>query len=199
MIKKYKLKKFRRINTGYTIIETMIAISLFLVVVMFGMGSLLNSSLIHKKSQDMRSIMDSLSFVMEDISRNLRTGYDYHCIDDGNLTAISLHNCTTGGSGISFKSSFGNQLVYAIFPDGSIQKSSDAGTDGTFITLTTPEIKIDSVSSSFSVFGALKQPDDFEQPFVTIRLSGTITSENNVVTPFSLQTSVSERLIDNSL
>ena len=65
---------------GFTIIETMIAVSLFLVIVVIGMGALLNANLLHQKSQDMRSILDNLSFVMEDMSRNLRTGYDYQCL-----------------------------------------------------------------------------------------------------------------------
>ena len=83
--------KIKKINTGrqilnlskgYTIIETMISVSLFLVIVMAGMGALLNSNLLHQKSRDMRSIMDNLSFIMEDLSKNLRTGYNYHCVDD---------------------------------------------------------------------------------------------------------------------
>ena len=37
---------------------------------MVGMDSLLNANLVHRKSEDMRSIMDSLSFIMEDMSRN---------------------------------------------------------------------------------------------------------------------------------
>ncbi len=182
---------------GYTIVETMIAISLFLVVIVVGMGSLLNTTMLHRKSQDMRSIMDNLSFIMEDISRNLRTGYDYHCIDDGNLIATNPHDCANG-AGISFKSTAGDQWVYAIYPDGSIQKSVSGGAPGSFTVLTLPEIKIDPVSG-FSVFGALPLPGDTRQPIATIRLVGSITSENNIVTPFSLQSSVSERIADISL
>ena len=180
-------------NGGYTIIETMIAVSLFLIIVMIGMESLLNANLIHIKSQDLRSIMDNLSFIMEDMSKNIRTGNSYHCIDDGNVVATTPHDCISGG-GISFKSSLGNQWVYAIYPDGSIQKSVSGGTAGTFTVLTPPEIKIDPVSS-FSVSGALPPPGDTRQPFVIIRLVGNITYKN-IVTPFTLQTSVSQRMVD---
>ena len=72
---------------GYTIIETMIAITLFIIIVMAGMGALLNANLLHQKSQDMRSIVDNLSFVMEEMSRNLRTGFDYQCFDASNPIA----------------------------------------------------------------------------------------------------------------
>jgi len=181
---------------GFTIIETMIAVSIFSIIVIIGMSSLLNVGLISNKSKDMRSIMDSLSFTMEDISRNLRTGYDYHCVDDGNFTIVNPYSCpnANGGTGISFKPSSGGQWVYRIY-NGSIQKSVDGGAVGSFIELTPPGVKINFLSS-FTVFGAEPLPGDTYQPFVMIRLSGTITSKDNIVTPFFLQTGVSQRLID---
>ena len=60
--------------------------------------------------------------------------------------------------------------------------------------LTPDEVVINSISS-FSVLGAEPPPGDSQEPFVTIRLVGKITTQN-VTTPFSLQTSVSQRLID---
>ena len=180
-------------KNGYTIIETMIAVSLFTIIVMTGIGALLNANLLHQKSQDMRSIMDNLSFIMEDMGRNLRTGSGYHCIDDGNVSATSPHSCA-GGGGVSFDSALsGGRWVYAVFADQSIQKSVDGGT--TFITLTPPEVKISSAISPFSVLGAEPPLNDKQQPFVIISLVGSITFKD-VITPFSLQTSVSQRLID---
>jgi len=191
-------------NKGFTIIETMIAISLFLIIVTIGMGSLLNANLLHQKSQDMRSIMDSLSFIMEDMSRNLRTGYDYHCSD--NLSDLSIPlSCENGGGVIAFESSDGDpeeasdQWVYKIASLDSgetynISRSVSGGASESFVQLNPEEVKIDS-ASSFTVTGA--EPGDNLQPFVTIKLIGTITSpKDNVVTPFSLQTSVSQRLLD---
>ena len=190
------IKKNLKTKGGYTIIETMIAVSLFIIIVTTGMGALLNANLLHQKSRDMRSIIDNLSFIMEDMSRNIRTGTVYHCIDDGNVKSASAHSCSAGstGKGISFKSALdGSQWVYAIFNDNTIQKSILGGADGSFTVLTPPEVKIDS-ASSISVIGAEPLPDT-QQPFVTIRLVGTITSKG-IVSPFSLQTSVSQRLID---
>lgn len=172
---------FQKINktAGFTIIETMIAISLFLIIVTIGMGSLLNANLLHQKSQDMRSIMDNLSFIMEDMSRNLRTGYDYQSAIGGEISFKHINNGTE------------EQWAYKIYDDGSIRKSIDNGTE---VQLNPDEIKI-SEASGFTVTGT--EPGDSLQPFVTIKLIGTITSpKDNIVTPFSLQTSVSQRLID---
>jgi len=170
-------KKIIKTKNGYTIIETMIAISIFLIVVMIGMGSLLNSTLVQRKSQDMRSIMDNLSFIMEDMSRNLRTGYNYEI--------------GAGGKQISFTASpSAERWVYLIDNSSdSVQKTVGVGPN---VVLIPPEIKINS-GSGFTVTGT--DPADNLQPFVTIRLVGEI-DYNGVKTPFSLQTSVSQRLVD---
>ena len=193
-----KINKGRQVLSkakGYTIIETMIAVSLFVIIIMAGMGALLNANLLHQKSQSMRSIMDNLSFIMEDMGRNLRTGSNYHCIDDSVISGSSLlnpHSCGSGG-GISFKSNLdGSQWVYYISSDGKIFRSLDGG--NSFVQLTPDEVVISAVSS-FSVSGAEPPPGDLQQPFVTIKLVGSITFKN-IVTPFSLQTSVSQRAID---
>ena len=188
---------FKKTNkkNGYTIIETMIAVSLFVILVMMGMEALLSANVLHKKSQDMRSIINSLSFTMEEMSRNLRTGYNYHCIDDGVLVNIIPHSCVNGG-GISFKSaSPTSQWVYYIGTyngKNGIFKSTNGA--ATFIQLNPDEVVIDP-ASGFVVVGAEPPPGDVRQPFVTIKLKGTITTQN-VSTPFYLQTSVSQRQID---
>ncbi|OGI96970.1 hypothetical protein A3A11_00380 [Candidatus Nomurabacteria bacterium RIFCSPLOWO2_01_FULL_43_15] len=189
---------------GYTIIETMIAISLFIIIVMAGMGALLNANLLHQKSQSMRSIMDNLSFIMEDMSRNLRTGFDFQCFDASNPTLSpatlgAARSCADGWA-IVFEyangssSTFTDQWAYYISNDGKIFKSVDGA--NSFVQLTPVEVVIDP-ASSFSVLGAepFDSNADEQQPFVSIRLSGKITFKD-VVTPFSLQTSVSQRLID---
>ncbi len=196
-------KLFKNNNSGYTIIETMIAISLFIIIIMSGMGALLNANLLQHKSQDMRSIVDNLSFIMEDISRNLRTGYEYRCITDGNfLTNLEIpQSCSTGGA-IAFEESQGDtgitsdQWIYKIESnDGGVTfnifKSIDGGTN--FVQLNGTEIVINSVSG-FSVLGAEAAPGNEQQPLVNIRLAGEIYYKD-LITPFDLQTSVSQRLI----
>ena len=192
---------------GYTILETMIAVSLFLVVVMAGMGALLNANLLHQKSQNMRSVMDNLSFIMEDMGRNLRTGYKYQCFNSSqSLTPSTVGNprsCADGWA-LVFESAYGSsstftdQWAYYLSNDdangiGMIYKSTDGA--ASWIQLTPNEVDIDQ-ASSFSVLGAEpRTTGDRQQPFVVIKLVGKIKLRN-IETPFSLQTSVSQRLID---
>lgn len=186
----------------------MIAVSIFLVITTIGIGSLLNANLVHQKSQNMRSILDNLSFIMEDMSRNLRTGSSYHCfiasdpIPSETSSIVSTPQSCLNGWALAFEPSGGlssnndDQWIYYIDNTGKIFKST-AGpyADSSFIQLTPDEVVIDTGASGFSVLGAEGVAADSQQPFVTIRLVGTITYRN-VVTPFSLQTSVSQRLMD---
>src|SRR3989344_4110202 len=139
---------------GYTIIETMIAVSLFLVIIITGMGTFLNANLLHQKSQDMRSIMDSLNFIMNDMSRNIRTGYSYRCQNATSITLGSPMSCAFD-SAIVFKPedyvSNPNLWAYSI-SGGKISKSTDNATS--FVQLTPDEVIIDSSISGFSVLGA---------------------------------------------
>ncbi len=205
------IKKIIKNKKGYTIIETMIAVSLFIIIVMAGMGALLNANLLHQKSRDMRSILDSLSFIMEDMSRNLRTGHNFRCIDVDSFTPAVLSTVKSGEDcwGVAFESQDGivsnqnDQWVYFIRNDGKIFRATKApytnpDTDpaSEFVQLTPDEVFIDPVSG-FSVLGASPvSSGDRQQPFITIRLVGTISYKNNITSPFSLQTSVSQRLID---
>lgn len=210
--------KINNKKNGYTIIETMIAVSLFLVITMTGMAALLNANLIQKKSQNLRSIMDNLNFIMEDMSRNIRVGYNYRCYpantwSEGEAQTPDLNtpqDCASGGV-IVFEEAHGHtpsstispdpnatdQWAYKIeSPDGilpyNIYKSIDGGL--TWVQLNPDEVTLDPLSSSFVVTGSDPVPN-MEQPYVTIKLVGEITYKN-VVTPFTLQTAVSQRIID---
>lgn len=213
MLNKYFLK-FNKQNKGYTIIETMIAIALFIIVIMAGMDALLNMNLVHQKSQNMREIIDNLNFTMEDMSRYLRTGYNYHCFtakEEIRPNDSSLNNPKSCASGwaIAFEYQDGvpanlvdrnphtdDQWIYYI-DNGMIFKSVDGG--ASFVQMTPEEVDIGAVSS-FAVLGAeAPDPDGIngnqQQPLVNLRLVGKIKFKN-IETPFSLQTAVSQRLID---
>jgi prepilin-type N-terminal cleavage/methylation domain-containing protein len=190
------MKNNFKINAGYTIIETMIAVSIFLIVVMIGMGSLLNANLIYQKSGNIRSIMDSLSFVMEDMSRNLRTGSHYYCMTSDSVPALGTTSSGQNCLGIAFqvKTQSGDDVewAYEVVSSGNsvfIRRSENGGS--TWTTLTPEEVVI---SGNIADVSGADVADNL-QPFATLRLVGTI-SYQDVTTPFSLQTSVSQRKKD---
>src|SRR3989338_5225602 len=148
---------------GFTIIETMIAISLFLVVVIIGMNSLLSANVAHQKSADMRSILDNMNFIMEDMAKNLRTGFNYYCITgNDNLLNVAVPKSGESCWGIAFEpatsalddSDPNNQWVYYI-NGGIIYKSTRGPYDvaSNFFPLNPAEIVLSSTPaiSGFAV------------------------------------------------
>ena len=183
---------FKNKKSGFTIIEMMVAIAVFLVVVTAGIGALLNAYSIHGKSQAVRSMMDNLNFIMDDMSKNIKTGYDYHCIDDVNVDENHLstpHNCKSG-NGIAFKSSIDGKIWVYVVSDGKIQKRV---AKGDFVELNSSGVTIENLDG-FSVIGS-ESFTDGQQPFTEIRLVGKIIYKNENI-PFSLENSVSQRRID---
>src|SRR3989338_30923 len=186
---------------GYTIIETMIAVSLFIIIIMSGMGALLNANLLHQKSHNLRSIIDNLSFIMEDMSRNLRTGYHFRClVGNDNLSDVSTPLSCQSGWGVAFEPATGDpsdaadQWIYYVNPAGQIFRSTEGPAAGNFFQITPPEVVIDQLFP-FAVLGAEPPASNKQQPFVGIKLVGKIIFKN-VITPFALQTSISQRLVD---
>ena len=213
MMNKMKTLNIKNKNGGYTIIETMISISLFLILVITGIGSLLNANLVHNKSRNVRAIMDNLSFIMEDMSRNLRTGYNYRCYyGDGNSPTdwgqsgdvITTPRSCENGYAIAFEEAIsgnplndGDQWVYRISGNPLvIEKSTNSGV--TWVPLHGEEIIVNN-SPSFSVLGAepptVSNGGNKQQPLVIIRLAGNIVYKN-LNSPFSLQTMITQRLVD---
>jgi prepilin-type N-terminal cleavage/methylation domain-containing protein len=206
-------KKQLQKNKGFTLIETMIAVSLFLIIVTIGLGALLNANSVHKKSEEMRSILDNMSFIIEDMTRSVRTGYNYRCFVVGDTISsanvLPPQGCSNGLA-LAFESSLGDpndnsdQWVYYFLldnsdinnPIGRIWKSVEGGDLNTFVQLTDDRVNIDLDKSGFSVLGALPpSAGDFQQPLVRIRIAGVVNSEEGS-TSFDLETSVSSRLID---
>ncbi len=204
---------------GFTLIEVMIAVGLFVVIMVFGIGSVLSTNDAHKKSQSQRAVNDNLSFVIEDMSRNLRLGSNYRCpINPGSLTAsdgytfsvssidAQTQDCTFGEESFSISfdpmnanfddiSDTTEQMGYFIFDDGAVYKASASTFDGSvhnFIRVTSPEVFVDRTKSGFTVIGTETVGT---QPRVIIRLAGTVTYKN-IVTPFDIQTTVSQRTLE---
>ncbi len=194
-MKKHKTQSHTR---GFTLIEVMIAVALFTIIMTIGVGAVLNSNNNHKKTQTVRAVLDNLSFIMEDMGRNIRLGSSYHC-DAINANIEAPLDCLLGQNlaleGMTGQPGNGSdQIVYGITSDGRIIKSTDSG--NTSRNLTPPEVVIDPVRSGFVVVGSQTYAaGDRAQPRVIIRLSGKVVYRD-LSSEFNIQTTVSQRLID---
>lgn len=221
------------LNTkGFTLVEVMISVGLFVTVMLIGVGAVLNTNVSHKRTLAVRQVLDSLNFLIEDMARNIRLGSNYNCIIDSpidffessgivqfNSSIKNPQDCLDGLS-IAFEPQGGlalddnDQMAYIIegnIDSATIKKISNVG--GVSIVRDIrptgfsedASLFIDPRQSGFSVFGSLPFPNDISsfdpslndtiQPRVIIRLSGYIDYKDKRV-PFSVQTTVTQRLID---
>jgi len=128
----YTVSKSVVATAGFTIVEMMVSLALFTIVMTIATGSFL--SLIGGSSQlrGEQTVMTSLNFALDSMTRDIRTGTRYYCgspsdIEDinnggGGNDLTSTKDCTTGSDRFSFVES-GNSL------SGTIN-----GTDGARIT-----------------------------------------------------------------
>ncbi|MAG12317.1 hypothetical protein CL630_00710 [bacterium] len=175
---------------GFTLIEMIIAVSLFVVVMVISMGALLSMIDANRKAQALRTVMDNLNFAVENVTREMRVGFDYHCGTFGDFD--DPRDCPLGGDTIiAFKDSEGELLIFK-FEDGRIKKSENEGES--FLSITAPEITIDMNDSRFFVLGS--QSGDMLQPKVLMVVRGTAGLTDKVQTTFNLQTTASQRLLD---
>jgi type II secretory pathway pseudopilin PulG len=211
--------KYTNTQSGFTLVETIVATTVFVSVVTMGITAVLNVNTNYAKNRAQRSIIDNMTFVVEDLTRNIRLGSSYQCIpgidpypytsgDEGwrdcgtGNPPISGDGLSASNAALAFESfdrvtgDAGDQIVYRFLENqstgiGAIQKSTDGGE--TFLVLTPPEIDIDTARSGFWVFGS--DPSDGYQPKVILQIAGSIT-ERDQVSPLFIQTTISQRPLD---
>ena len=208
-------KKIHTQQSGFTLIEIMISIGLFVVIMTLGITAVLNINRGHKKTQAMRTAFDNLSFIMEDMSRNIRLGSNIRCLTSSDINASPLDVSLLSGGDCSTQNptlfmSFTPPLVdptdptkktvYAILNDTAltppvtrIYKITGSSSSTALQAITPPDIYIDATRSGFVLTGT--SISDTRQARVVIRLAGEIHYQD-ITTPFDLQTTVSQRLLD---
>ena len=194
-------------SKGFTLIEVMIAMTIFTVLVTIGIGAVLDTIQQHYTTQNTRTVMDSLNFVMEDMARNIRLGTNMSCGTDTpppTSGPITPHSCplttiATANNTLTFNDLNGNVVTYTISPPigstpSQILKQEGSGSAE---VITPPEVSMNFAASGFTVRGAETSAagGDFSQPTVIIRLSGTIKYKNTN-SNFAIETAVTLRALD---
>ncbi len=175
-------------SRGFTLIELMTAVSIFTIVVTISMGSLVSIFDANRKSRSLKTAINNLNLVVESMSREMRFGRNYHCGNSGGFT--NPQNCPSGDTLLSFLASGGSQITYRL--NGSaIEKQVDSGQN---VAVTAPEIIVDSMT--FYVLGA--DAADTLQPKVIMKIKSHAGSGKSR-TDFTLQTMVSQRVLDRTL
>lgn len=184
-------------KSGFTLIEIMVATSIFMIIMLMAMGALVTTSNTAKKSQALRTAMDNVSFAMESMTRTLRMGQDYMCVSSGASVSLPVSSLSTADCGLSTNG--GGAIVFRpASRDGDVHTLQDSAfmISGTALQRCSP-ICVDMTSSEVSVqdlrfYVRGSDPVDKIQPSVYITIKGVVTVKGEQST-FAIQTMTSQR------
>ncbi len=186
---------FHKKNTqkGFTLIEIMVAISIFSIVMLVAIGSVLAIVSANKKAQALNSVITNLNFALEGMVRDLRTGYNYGCNTTGTVEDCDGQTGNSDQSAVTFISSqYGNKVTY--YYSSQLKAIMRTIGDGSVTRLTSNDVKIDSLV--FYVKGSTPASgNEYSQPKIIIVVKGTFNGFGSLTT-FSLQSMVSQRKLD---
>lgn len=198
---------------GFTLVEMLVSISLFTVVLTLSVSTLLVLIDANGRAQSMQLVMTNLTFSLDSMTREVRTGFNWYCGSSVGSPAIEsdthLADCDAGSTGnvISIIES-GDSLTNGLsskrvtywhdVSDGSIKRNLGDGSN--WVPLTGPEIVIDEMKIIMSGTARIAAGDT-EQPTATIFIKGragvTATDPTGVKErEFDIETTVTQRLLD---
>lgn len=150
-------------------------------------------------------VTSNVSFAMDSISREIRTGYNFYCTDANDLSdalsadpfASDTNDCATGNELIAFSDGeTGFRTAYFLNPNDStiyalIAVDPDDESTSFPFPLTSDDVIIDDVQ--FFLTGSTA--GDNEQPQIRILVTGRPSTTQDVA-PFYLQTTIVGRTLD---
>lgn len=171
-------------SKGFTLIEMMVSISVFVLVISLGVDTIVNLTGGSKRVRAQRQAIDSFAFVMDSIARDLRTGARFNC------SAASCY--TTGSDNIEFTDQDGDPVgIFLDSSSGTIQRNDNGVeytlTDASVVTIDRMAFHVRDASDN--------TPNEFIQPMVTIRIAGSVRYQNEQI-PVAVQTTVTQRALD---
>jgi prepilin-type N-terminal cleavage/methylation domain-containing protein len=192
-----------RNNSGFTLVEMIVAVGLFAVVMLVCVGSLLALVGANRKVQALQSVMNNLNITLDGLLRAARMGTIYYCgnsVPSG--TGLLPQDCGSGGSVFAFQpygnSQSGNPWIYRY--DSTTKQLYRRQGGLSEIPITSPQVTIDSMT--FYVTGSTRGCDTNGpcvpvQPKVVIVIKGTAPVLNSKArSSFHIQVTATQRVLD---
>jgi prepilin-type N-terminal cleavage/methylation domain-containing protein len=179
--------KLKNKNRGFTLVEMLVAVALFVLITTFSLGAVLSVFDANRNAQASKTVVDNLNFSIENMARTMRFGDHYYCGISNDEEAVN--NCSGGGNSISVTFS-GTRVVYKL-ENGIIKRSDNGGAN--YSDITSYDTVIESLK--FYVFGSDLSPNT-EQPYIVVVIKGYVGSKPTLQSSFLIETLISQRTLD---
>lgn len=180
---------------AFTLIEVLVAVSIFAMVMLVATGSVFAIVEANKKSHSLKSVMTNLNFALESMARDIRVGSKYQCDSAGDCSSqvggtVFSYQANRDVNGSGGDANALDRIEYSRSSDGRIIKTI-LGNGTQSYPITASEINITSMT--FYVIGT--GASDGKQPKVIMTISGT-AGTGATKSDFNIQTTISQRSID---
>jgi prepilin-type N-terminal cleavage/methylation domain-containing protein len=193
-------------HAGFSLIELMVSLTIFSIVMLMSVGTLLVLIDANAKAQAVTNSVTNLSFALDSMTRNIRTGRSFYCTSATLLTGAlptesSIANCTTGNTAIVFTPGTDSTMRIGYrFINGTIEERIDKpGALGTWLAITSdqPPLSVTITNLRFVVDGVVTTAtNDAVQPRLSFIIQGTTQNGLETSSPFQIQSRITQRILD---
>jgi prepilin-type N-terminal cleavage/methylation domain-containing protein len=213
---------------AFTLVELLVVLGLFSSIMTMALGALFSSQAVNVRLQSTQAVLDNVNLSMAVMTRDIRYGTAFYCGGDVSTSSPVLLTTQLLRRSCNYQSNGSSTLFFK--PAGAAGDSDRVVYSSSVLTktyqITSNDILVKSLvfyvkgasdttaSTTINYGGAF----DFEQPLITVTLSGTTdppkksfvsvtttgvgrsnvtTKENIHGTKFTIQTSISPRELDN--
>lgn len=200
---------------GFTLIEIMVALMIFSIVVVVALSALVKIIDANKKAQTIQDAVVGMSFTMESMAREIRTGSTLYCavlapgadVSVTSLSSQSVGPCNgvtgNGGNGVGF--AFLSTRTDASNPScrliNSYELVPDQSSSGTFLFKKASQQSCGAALSfapvidtqSVTLTGYYLAVSNVQYPLLFVKMDGVAGTKENVKTYFTIQTASSPR------
>lgn len=164
---------------GFTLIEMMVATSIFVIVAFIVSTVFISSMDAYKKSQNMKRIMENLNFALDTMTLKIREGKNHTSVVS---SEIRLEYQEADGT---------KKIVIYKMESEKIRECIGSSLIAPCNDLTSPEVKITALS--FKIIEDLNA-----RRLIRVVIKGEANQEGGDKSPFTIQTTLSQRNSDNS-
>lgn len=178
---------------GFTLVELMVSIAIFAVVMTISMGTLIVLIDTNSRAQGVHSVITNISFALDSMTRNIRTGFDFYCTSSSiSSLPTGARDCTDGSTIIFNDGETGDRVAYRLASNGGIGVLERKIENGNWLAITSEELSI----TSFNIDVTGSAGSNLEQPEANILVQGYVVHDDDTDTDFTLQTRIVQRTLD---
>ena len=180
----------RTAKKGFTLMEVMVSVTIFTIVMTVGIVALLTINNTYRQSQTQRSAIDSLTYVLESMSRRIRTAASWELLpSDYGTTTRTFEIIDQDGIPVIYR------FIQTPDPKITMEIKSCVGTAcPTQVTVAPGDYDLTPakvVITDMTFFPTLSAGTN-GQPYLQLTIQGTVT-EGKQASDFLFQTGVSQR------